>query len=131
MSRFPQKVRDQVANRSQLLCEGCGGPGPLELHHRQYRSRGGQDVVENALALCGGGGGMFGGNHSGCHGKAHTAEGEALGWSVRSGFDPADVAIVHAIHGLCQLRDDGSVTVRSERCGVCNLLKPCVCEVRF
>jgi len=97
---FPQKVRDIVAHRSQLLCEGCGGSGPLELHHRQYRSRGGKDTVSNALALCGSG------NHTGCHGKAHTAAGEALGWSVRSGFDPRTVPVQRS-HGEVWLTDDG------------------------
>src|SRR5690554_5398469 len=100
MSKFPQKVRDQAAHRSQLLCEGCGGPGPLELHHRQYRSRGGEDVIQNALLLCGWG------NHTGCHGIAHTAVGEARGWSVRSGFNPAEVKLTHALYGVVVLHDD-------------------------
>ena len=110
MSKFPQEVRDKVAHRSQLRCEGCGGPGPLELHHRQYRSRGGQDTTVNALALCGAGGGMFGGNHSGCHGRAHTAEGEALGWSVRSRFDPATIPVEHFLYGRVYLCEDGTTT---------------------
>ncbi len=104
MSKFPQEVRDKVAHRSQLRCEGCGGEGPLQLHHRQYRSRGGQDTVENALALCGLG------NASKCHGRAHTAEGEALGWSVRSRFDPATIPVEHALLGCVYLCEDGTTT---------------------
>ena len=104
MSKFPQEVRDKVAHRSQLRCEGCGGEGPLQLHHRQYRSRGGQDTVENALALCGLG------NASKCHGRAHSAEGEALGWSVRSRFDPATIPVEHFLFGRVYLCEDGTTT---------------------
>lgn len=101
---WPQKVRDKAADRSKLRCEGCGGPGPFELHHRQYKSRGGQNVLSNALVLCGWG------NHTGCHGRAHSKAGEEDGWAVRSGFVPAEVEVVHAIYGVVLLGDDGSVT---------------------
>lgn len=99
---FPQTVRDQAAERSKLLCEGCGGHGPLELHHRLYKSRGGRGTIENALALCGWG------NHTGCHGVAHTAEGERRGWSIRSGFDPLDVPVLfpdgwHRLEGFTRV----------------------------
>ena len=80
MSGFQQSVRDAVAHRSGLLCEGCGGQGPLQLHHRQFRSRRGPDTASNALALCGLG------NIDGCHGAAHAGyRGESLGWAIRSG----------------------------------------------
>lgn len=102
MSGFPARVRDLVAERSGLRCEGCGGPGPFQLHHRQYRSRGGPDTASNALSLCGLG------NIDGCHGRAHTGEGERLGWSIRSGFKPANV-LANLTHGLCLLTDDGRV----------------------
>jgi len=80
---FSSKVRAQVLERAGGKCEGCGRYRDVELHHRQYKSRGGKGTVENALALCGWG------NHTGCHGIAHSADGEWRGWSIRSGFDPA------------------------------------------
>jgi len=107
MSKFPQDVRDKVAHRSQLRCEGCGGPGPLELHHRQYRSRGGADSTVNALALCGRG------NMLGCHAIAHSGEGEAKGWSVRSRFDPATIPVIHKLYGRVYLCEDGTTTAES------------------
>jgi hypothetical protein len=103
VSKWPQEVRNTVAKRSKLLCEGCGSSSPLQLHHRQYKSRGGKDTVSNALALCGSG------NHSGCHGRAHTGEGERLGWSVRSGFDPGEVPVVCPDGVERKLIEDGSL----------------------
>jgi hypothetical protein len=86
MSRgFSPAVLKALKKRSGGICEGCGVSKATEAHHRQYRSRGGSDDLNNALHLCGSG------NHTGCHGIAHTADGEARGWSVRSGFDPAEV----------------------------------------
>lgn len=61
-----------------------------EAHHRLYRSRGGADTLSNALHLCGWG------NHTGCHGVAHTVVGEVRGWSVRSGFSPLLVPVLVA-----------------------------------
>lgn len=85
MSEFPPAVIRDLKKRSRGICEGCGGAKATQAHHRQYRSRGGPDTLSNALHLCGSG------NHTGCHGIAHTAKGEALGWSIRSGFDPLEI----------------------------------------
>lgn len=83
MTGFSKKTRSMILARCEGFCEGCGlVTHRLELHHRQYRSRGGSDKPSNGIALCGWG------NHTGCHGRAHTKAGEDLGWSVRSGFDP-------------------------------------------
>ncbi len=81
MSGFPPTVLRAMKKRSKGVCEGCGLMEATEAHHRQFRSRGGPETLANALHLCGWG------NHTGCHGVAHTAVGEARGWSVRSGFD--------------------------------------------
>lgn len=78
---------ETVALRSGGVCEGCGAAPAEAVHHRLYRSRGGEDTVDNLLALCGVG------NVDKCHGVAHTLIGEHLGWSVRSGNDPADVPV--------------------------------------
>jgi hypothetical protein len=85
MSGFSPAVLSGLKKRSRGICEGCGLAKATEAHHRQYRSRGGSDDLSNALHLCGWG------NHTGCHGVAHTAEGESRGWSIRSGYIPADV----------------------------------------
>lgn len=71
-----------VADRAEGVCEGCGQRAAIQMHHRLYRSRGGKHEIENLLHLC-----------LECHGVAHTLIGEHLGWSVRSGNDPADVPV--------------------------------------
>lgn len=89
---FPERVRRQVAERSGGLCEGCGVREATEMHHRQYKSRGGKDTVDNALHLCG-----FG-NHAsaGCHGEAHTNPERTLhGWSVNSWDKPATREVLY------------------------------------
>lgn len=93
-----------VAERSGGVCEGCGVRPASDMHHRKYRSRMGLTTVENLLHLCGGEG-MSGGNHSGCHGDAHTLIGEQLGWSVRSFNDPAEVPVFHKTSGEWTLLD--------------------------
>jgi hypothetical protein len=92
MSQIPQKVRDAVLMRANGICERCGAWSNLELHHRQYRSRGGQHTTANLVALCGWG------NHTGCHGWAHTEgiKATAAGYQIASGNDPADVPILLA-----------------------------------
>ncbi|TQO23815.1 HNH endonuclease [Paramicrobacterium agarici] len=84
-SAIPAKVRRAVAERSGGQCERCFSAGPLELHHRKFRSRGGKHTVENLVALCGWG------NHTGCHGKAHT-DGDG-GWSVHSWDNPRHIPV--------------------------------------
>lgn len=60
----------EVLNRAEGLCEECFKPGPfkkrsngepyLEVHHKVWLSQGGEDTVENAIALC-----------PNCHRKMH------------------------------------------------------------
>lgn len=92
---IPAANRRAVEERCGGLCEGCGQRPVTDIHHRKYKSRGGTHDIENLLALCGGAGGMAGGNHSGCHGVAHSTEGHGLGWSVHSWDDPADVPVLY------------------------------------
>lgn len=79
---------EAVASRSWGVCEGCGGEA-VAMHHRLYRSRGGEDTVANLLHVC-----------VACHLVAHTIVGEHLGWSVKTGNDPAEVPIFHRHTGL-------------------------------
>lgn len=80
---IPKRVRAIVEARSGGVCEGCRAAPASEMHHRKFRSRGGRDEVVNILHLCGWG------NHSGCHGVAHSgARGADLGWALPSGSNP-------------------------------------------
>ena len=88
-------ARKYVEARSGGLCEGCGVRRATDMHHRLYKSRGGTDTIDNLIHLCGSDNGLPGGNHSGCHGLAHTITGERVGWSVKSGNDPAVIPIWH------------------------------------
>lgn len=105
---IPPQNRRTVMDRSCGFCEGCGKRPVSDIHHRKYKSRGGGHEVENLLALCGGPGGMAGGNHSGCHGIAHSAEGHELGWSVHSWDDPGSKPVKHARYGVVYLTPTGT-----------------------
>lgn len=84
-SDFPPAVRAQILQRAGGRCESCGTTTDhLEIHHRRYRSRGGPGTAENGLALCGWG------NHTGCHGWAHSgALAASWGLSLASWQDEA------------------------------------------
>lgn len=73
---WPKSVKATIGERSQGVCEGCGERRGENIHHRKFKSRGGENTVENAILLCG-----FG-NSSGCHGRAHSGDGAELGWAV-------------------------------------------------
>lgn len=87
----PREIAAQLLRRSRGRCEACHVAPASEKHHRKYRGRGGTHAIENLLHLCGGQGGMFGGNHSGCHGVAHSGLGQERGLSVSGSADPAEV----------------------------------------
>jgi hypothetical protein len=92
---IPPGNRRTVMERCGGICEGCGTRPVTDLHHRKYKSRGGTHDVWNLLALCGGDGGMSGGNHSGCHGIAHSTEGHEMGWSIHSWGDPETEPVLY------------------------------------
>ncbi|WP_282580680.1 HNH endonuclease [Microbacterium aurugineum] len=101
---IPKKVRDAVQERSGGICEGCGIRRATDMHHRKYRSRGGKHTPSNLVHLCGGESGLSGGNHSGCHGRAHGPN-PPQGWSLPSGrCDPAEELFLHH-WGLIYLKD--------------------------
>lgn len=101
--KWPKRVAEAIEERSGGLCEGCGKRPATEKHHRKYASRGGESSVENALHLCGMG------NHTGCHGIAHSGEGAELGFSVHSWEEPS---LVHVLYrgSLRWLTFDGGTT---------------------
>ncbi len=90
--RMPKENPEKVRERSGGMCEaGCGKPAS-EIHHRRFLSRGGRHNLANLWALCGGDSGMVGGNHSGCHGRAHS--GEALDGEAISRHDTRTEALI-------------------------------------
>ena len=99
---FTPAVRALIEARSGGLCEACGRARATQVHHRLYKSRGGRGDVANGLHVCGLGGA------DGCHLIAHTAAGEARGWSVRSGYDPAIVPVLFPDGSWWRLLEDGT-----------------------
>lgn len=73
-------VRAAVLSRADCRCERCGAEaltmrGPLHLHHKLPRSRGGKHTVENLAVLC-----------ARCHSNVHEhAVPDASQWIVAWG----------------------------------------------
>lgn len=65
---FSYKVKQQIYERDNGLCQQCGAPG-TEIHHVKFRSQGGRGVYSNGVLLC----------HS-CHRKVHDNRELALQW---------------------------------------------------
>jgi 5-methylcytosine-specific restriction endonuclease McrA len=42
----------QVLESDGWRCQWCGAPRNLQVHHRKYRSRLGDDTAENLITLC-------------------------------------------------------------------------------
>jgi hypothetical protein len=90
---WPHKIRVQVVNRSGGVCEGCGKREASDIHHRQFKSRGGKDIVQNAILLCGWGNNA---NEGWCHGRAHNDPGAVIdGWTVASWDDPKSKPVMY------------------------------------
>jgi 5-methylcytosine-specific restriction endonuclease McrA len=47
-----QDVRQQVLRRDGWRCQSCGAMSNLEVHHKTFRSRTGDDAEENLISLC-------------------------------------------------------------------------------
>lgn len=121
MSVIPKSLRDRLAERSDGGCELCVFERATNWHHRKNRSQGGQHTLSNALHLCGSG-------TTGCHGMVteNPARAYDRGWSVRSGFDPADVPVLYA-GSWALLDDDGHVfrpAMGRDRCVRCGFHVP-------
>ena len=111
MSAIPGPVQDVVRARSGGVCEGCRSAPATEMHHRRYRSRGGEHTPSNLLHLCGAG------NHTGCHGIAHSKTGHDRGWSVHSWRDPAAEKTWMRGVGFVLLDDEGHVNEARKETG--------------
>lgn len=89
------------ADTEHLPCEGCGRwVNSYEMHHRQFRSRGGVWVPSNILLLCGW-----------CHNCATDERPWAVarGFNVKTGQEPSRVPVRlwYADEALCLIGDDG------------------------
>lgn len=47
-----QRLRRQVFERDRWRCQWCGSMSNLEVHHKQFRSRSGDDSEDNLITLC-------------------------------------------------------------------------------
>ena len=55
-----ERLREQVLRRDGWRCQSCGARSNLEVHHKEFRSQGGDDSEENLITLC-----------AGCHEAKH------------------------------------------------------------
>jgi 5-methylcytosine-specific restriction endonuclease McrA len=46
------RLREQVLRRDGRMCQCCGTRSNLEVHHKEFRSQGGDDSEENLITLC-------------------------------------------------------------------------------
>jgi 5-methylcytosine-specific restriction endonuclease McrA len=47
-----ENLRQQVLRRDGWRCQACGTMSNLEVHHKEFRSRLGDDSEANLIALC-------------------------------------------------------------------------------
>ena len=71
-----EDLRQRVLRRDSWRCQCCGTMSNLEVHHKQFRSRSGDDSEENLITLC-----------ACCHGEMHISRGRpaSIVTSRRSG----------------------------------------------
>jgi len=62
-----ESLRQKILRRDSWRCQLCGTMSNLEVHHRQFRSQGGDDSEKNLIALC-----------SECHRTLHMAANHRL-----------------------------------------------------
>ena len=49
-----QRLREQVLRRDGWRCQNCGTRSNLEVHHKEFRSQGGDDSEQNLITQCAG-----------------------------------------------------------------------------
>jgi 5-methylcytosine-specific restriction endonuclease McrA len=47
-----EDMRQQVLRRDGWRCQNCGAMSNLEVHHKEFRSKAGDDSDENLITLC-------------------------------------------------------------------------------
>jgi 5-methylcytosine-specific restriction endonuclease McrA len=55
-----EKLRQEILRRDSWRCQACGARSNLEVHHKEFRGRGGGDSEQNLITLC-----------AACHSKVH------------------------------------------------------------
>lgn len=101
---FPQRVINQIDDRSRGWCEVCGEVRVQEHHHRRPRGMGGSRLdttnrASNGLGLC-----------TGCHRliEGNRTVAKLHGWLVPQGADPS-VRPVSYRGQPALLDDDGNI----------------------
>jgi 5-methylcytosine-specific restriction protein A len=101
---FPQRVIDQIDDRSMGWCEVCGEYRVQEHHHRRPRGMGGSrrddtNRASNGLGLC-----------SGCHRmcEQNRTVAKLLGWLIAQGADPTLRPVIYRGQKAL-LTDEGSI----------------------
>ncbi|MDQ8040488.1 HNH endonuclease signature motif containing protein [Cellulosimicrobium sp. XJ-DQ-B-000] len=104
---IPARLRMDVYARAGGRCDLCRIPlagNAFDAHHRKLRSRGGEDSLENLVAL-----------HRHCHDWVHhhPADATRLGFMVASHADPATTPL--HLHGRTWVLPDGRAFVPTTR----------------
>jgi 5-methylcytosine-specific restriction endonuclease McrA len=47
-----EQIRKEVLRRDGWRCQSCGAVSNLEVHHKEFRSKSGDDSEQNLIALC-------------------------------------------------------------------------------
>ncbi len=64
-----ERLRQQVLQRDGWRCQCCATRLNLEVHHKEFRSRGGDDSEENLITLC-----------ALCHSLSHRSSSVSSPW---------------------------------------------------
>ena len=106
-----KEVVKLVEERAGGYCEVCGLPAlpSMAQHHRQLRSRGGQDTASNLIRV-----------HHGCHNLKTSSihnnpeYSSQKGWMVASWQRPHEAPFTRPDGSIVLLQDDGKVSVLME-----------------
>ena len=58
-----EKLRQEILRRDGWRCQACGAISNLEVHHKEFRGRGGCDSEQNLITFC-----------AACHANLHTRQ---------------------------------------------------------
>lgn len=61
------ELRTQILRRDGWKCQACGSLRQLQVHHKQFRSRSGEDQDDNLITLC-----------ASCHERIHEGVGSTI-----------------------------------------------------
>jgi 5-methylcytosine-specific restriction endonuclease McrA len=56
-----ERLHEQVLRRDGWICQNCGSRSNLEVHHKEFRSQGGDDTEQNLITVC-----------AKCHARLHN-----------------------------------------------------------